>query len=65
VNRRLRALEVEGAAPGDEVRDGEKVVGRVTSAVEDRALAFVRVEVPEDASLQVGRSSKTARLVRP
>jgi tRNA-modifying protein YgfZ len=54
VNRRLRVLEVESAAPGDEVVYGEKVVGRVTSAVPGRALAYVRIEVPEDAELRVG-----------
>ena len=40
VNRSLRVLEVEGADPGDEIRHGDKVVGRVTSAVDDRALAL-------------------------
>jgi tRNA-modifying protein YgfZ len=54
VNRRLRVLEVESAAPGDEVVYGEKVVGRVTSAVPGRALAYVRIEVPEDAELRIG-----------
>jgi folate-binding protein YgfZ len=57
VNRRLRILEVEGAAPGDEIRLGEKAVGRVTSAVPGRALAYVRVEVPDDATLDVGGNS--------
>ncbi len=52
VNRSLQALEVEGAEPGDEIRHGEKVVGRVTSAVGDRALGYVRVDVPEDAELE-------------
>jgi folate-binding protein YgfZ len=60
VNRRLRVLEVEAASPGDEIRLGEKVVGRVTSAVPDRALGYVRVEVPEDARLEVG--GQAARL---
>lgn len=54
VNRRLRVLEVENAAPGDEVRIGEKTVGRITSAVPGRALGYVRVEVPDDAELTVG-----------
>jgi folate-binding protein YgfZ len=63
VNRRLRVLQVGGAEPGDEVRHGEKVVGRVTSAVRDRALGYVRVEVPEDAELAVGPNGKTARTV--
>ena len=39
---------------------GEKEVGRVTSAVPGLALAYVRVEVPDDAELRVG--SATARL---
>src|SRR5436190_23545297 len=49
VNRGLRVLAVEGAEPGDEVRHGDKIVGRVTSAVADRALGYVRAEVPDDA----------------
>jgi tRNA-modifying protein YgfZ len=61
VNRSLRVLEVEGAEPGDEVRLGEKVVGRVTSAVRDRALGYVRVEVPEGAELAIGPDGKTGR----
>jgi folate-binding protein YgfZ len=61
VNRRLRVLEVAGAEPGDEVRHGEKVVGRITSAVADRALGYVRVEIPDDAELAVGPNAKTAR----
>jgi tRNA-modifying protein YgfZ len=60
VNRRLRTLEVEGAAPGDEIRLGEKVVGRVTSAVSGLALGYVRVEVEEDAELDV--AGRPARL---
>jgi len=59
-NRSLRVLDVEGAAPGDEVREGEKVVGRVTSAVGDVALAYVRREVADDAELSVG--GRKARL---
>jgi folate-binding protein YgfZ len=65
VNRRLRVLEVESAEPGDELLYGGKAVGRVTSSIEGRALAFVRVEVPEDATLEVGSASKTARVVGP
>jgi folate-binding protein YgfZ len=61
VNRSLRVLDVEGAEPGDEIRHGEKVVGRVTSAVADRALGYVRVEVPGHAELAVGPNGKTAR----
>jgi len=61
VNRSLRVLVVEGAEPGDEVRHTDKVVGRITSAVTDRALGYVRVDVPEDAELAVGANAKTAR----
>jgi folate-binding protein YgfZ len=63
-NRGLRALEL----PGDElpeydaeVRYEGKAVGRVTSAAHRRdgsvvALAYVRVEVPEEAEFEVGHS---------
>jgi folate-binding protein YgfZ len=54
VNRRLRVLDVESAQPGDEIRFAHKPVGRVTSAVPGRALGYVRIEVPDDARLQVG-----------
>ncbi|HZQ80354.1 MAG TPA: hypothetical protein VFB25_00100 [Gaiellaceae bacterium] len=56
VNRRLRVLAVDGAAPTPEtpVLYDDKDVGRVTSAVEGLALAYVRVEVPDDAELTVG-----------
>jgi folate-binding protein YgfZ len=54
VNRRLRVLEVESASPGDEIRLGDKAVGRVTSAVPGVALGYVRTEVPDDAELEVG-----------
>lgn len=54
VNRRLRVLEIDGAQPDQEISYGGKVVGRVTSAVPDRALAYVRTEVPADAELEVG-----------
>jgi tRNA-modifying protein YgfZ len=58
VNRRLRVLEVEGdpPAPGAEIRLGEKVVGRVTSAVPGRALGYVRAEVADDAELEIGNA---------
>jgi tRNA-modifying protein YgfZ len=59
VNRGLRVLDIESAQPGDEILHGERVVGRVTSAVDGRALGYVRVEVPEDADLQVGTDRKT------
>jgi len=52
-NRRLRILEVASATPGDEIVHGEKVVGRVTSAVPGRALGYVRREVPDDAVLEI------------
>jgi folate-binding protein YgfZ len=56
VNRRLRVLDVEGEPPPPdaEIRLGEKVVGRVTSAVPGRALGFVRTEVSDDAVLRIG-----------
>ena len=62
VNRRLRVLEVDGAPEPETpvVLDG-KDVGRVTSAVPGVALAYVRVEVPEDATLDVGGSTATLR----
>jgi len=65
VNRRLRVLEVAGDAPAPEtpVVHGEKEVGRVTSAVPGLALAYVRVEVPDDADLRVGAAA--ARLHWP
>src|SRR5438552_12147092 len=59
VNRRLRVLDVEGPPPAPEtaVVFGEREVGRVTSAVPGLALAYVRVEVPEDAELRVGSAA--------
>jgi folate-binding protein YgfZ len=53
-NRLLRRLAVAGAKPGDEIFLGDKVVGRVTSAVPGKALAYVRREVPDDATLSIG-----------
>jgi len=61
INRRLRVLDVDSARPGDEIYVGDKVVGRVTSAVDGRALGYVRVEVPVDAELAVGTDRKTGR----
>ena len=52
-NRRLRRLEVDAAKPGNEIVYEGKVVGRVTSAVPGRALAYVRREVPDGAVLEV------------
>ena len=64
VNRRLRVLDVVGAPePETPVVLGEKEVGRVTSAVDGLALAYVRVEVPDDAELTVG--GEPARLHWP
>ena len=60
VNRGLRVLEVEEARQADEVYEGERVVGRVTSAVPGLALAYVRVEVPDGAELTV--SGRPARI---
>jgi len=55
VNRRLRVLDVEGeVSPGDELVFEEKTVGRITSAANGVALAYVRTEVPEDAALSHG-----------
>ena len=56
VNRRLRVLDVEAAAPGDEILHDGNAVGRVTSAVPGVALAYVRVEVPDDAELRSAES---------
>jgi folate-binding protein YgfZ len=61
VNRRLRRLEVDSAGVGDEIRLGDKVVGRVTSAVAGTALGYVRVEVPDDAELDVAGQRATLR----
>ena len=62
VNRRLRVLELDGAPEPETpvVLDG-KDVGRVTSAVPGLALAYVRVEVPDDAKLDVGGRTATLR----
>ncbi len=64
-NRRLRVLEVEAASTGDEIVLGEKVVGRVTSAVPGRALGYVRREVPDDAELKVGGAEARLHLTPP
>jgi tRNA-modifying protein YgfZ len=55
VNKKLRTLEAASAEPGDEIRHGDKVVGRVTSAAPGVALGYVRTDVPEDAELEVGQ----------
>ena len=55
VNRTLRVLELDGEVrQADEVLYENAVVGRITSAVPGLALAYVRVEVPADAVLEVG-----------
>ena len=52
LNRRLRVLELRATVePDAEIRLGEKTVGRVTSVADGLALAYVRVEVPDDAVL--------------
>ena len=54
-NRTLRVLEVDDdAVPAGEVVYDGKPVGRVTSAVPGLALAYVRVEVPDAAVVEVG-----------
>ena len=51
-NRRLRVIDVNGSPdPDTDVLLDGKVVGRITSSVPGRALAYVRTEVPEDAEL--------------
>ena len=61
VNRTLRVLEIDSTDVPErdaEVRHDGKPVGRVTSAARADtgvlALAYVRVEVPDDAELEVG-----------
>jgi folate-binding protein YgfZ len=61
VNRTLRVLELDGepARHAAEVRYEDGVVGRVTSSVPGLALAYVRVEVPSGATLEVeGRRAR-------
>jgi folate-binding protein YgfZ len=60
-NRELRVLDVDGAEPGDEIRLGDKVVGRVTSSVEDVALGYLRTEVPDGAEVDVAGRPATSR----
>jgi folate-binding protein YgfZ len=62
VNRRLRVLEIDGEAePGDELVADGKTVGRITSAVPGLALGYVRVEVPDDATLELASTRSTAK----
>jgi len=63
VNRRLCVLDVENAGIGDEITHEGKSVGRVTSAVPGRALAYVRAEIPADTDVTLPDGA-TAR-VRP
>src|SRR5919198_2000202 len=62
VNRRLRVLALEGddvPEPDTEIVRGDKVVGRITSAIRGTALGYVRVEVPDEAELSVnGRKAR-------
>jgi folate-binding protein YgfZ len=60
-NRELRVLDVEAARAGDEVRLGDKVVGRVTSAVGDLALSYIRTEVPDGAEVDVAGRPAASR----
>jgi folate-binding protein YgfZ len=69
VNRRLRVLELEAPAPPPydaELLRAGKPVGRITSAARAGdtivALGYVRVEVPDDAELEVASGGK-ARVV--
>jgi tRNA-modifying protein YgfZ len=58
INRTLRVLRVEGrVAPDDEIRHGDRVVGRITSAADGIALGYVRTDIPDEAPLRVGTTS--------
>ena len=70
VNRTLRVLAIKDDELPEydaELTYEEKVVGRVTSVARDDgaliALAYVRVEVPQDATLSIG--TREARQVPP
>jgi len=52
VNLRLLVLDLDGDPASAELALDGKVVGRITSRAGDRALGYVRVEVPEDAVLE-------------
>ena len=58
-------LEVEEASPGDEIVLDGKTVGRVTSAVPDGALGYVRREVGDDAELEIGGAAARLHLPSP
>jgi folate-binding protein YgfZ len=63
VNRKLRVLEVEGSPnEGTELLLDGKTVGRITSCVPGLALGYVRVEVPDDAQLELAEKPGFARL---
>ena len=63
VNRRLRVLDLEGQAePGAELFLEGKSVGRITSSAPGVALGYVRVEVPDDARLELAAKTGFARL---
>ena len=63
VNRKLRVLEIEGSAEeGTELLLDGKTVGRITSSVPGLALGYVRVEVPENAQLELAARPGFARL---
>jgi len=63
VNRRLRVLELDGdAPPGTELLIDGKTVGRITSSVAGLALGYVRVEVPDDAQLELAAKAGFARI---
>ena len=51
------------ADPGAEIHHGDRVVGRVTSSVPGLALAYVRIDVPDDAELEI--DGRPARLHWP
>ena len=71
-NRALRIVEVETTEPpayDTEISHDGKAVGRITSAQRSNgtvlALAYVRVEVPDDAELAVGDVRRASTLDRP
>jgi folate-binding protein YgfZ len=59
-NRGLRVLRLDGAAEGDELLHGDKIVGRITSAVDGVGLGYVRTEVPDDVELAAGSGKARA-----
>ena len=64
VNRKLRVARHRRAKQSRETSCSwtGRLVGRITSAVEGVALAYVRVEVPEDATLNFAAKTGFARL---